>query len=430
MTTPVVYFVLLFHWQTIRAACLRRRMMPSTPRIFLDKLCINQENEDEKQKGILGLAAFLKKSDRMVLLWSNRYFTRLWCTYELSTWLSLGKDASSIVFLPVQVPKLIVAMTGSCTVYTVVLQAARLLPSLGFVQFFDRLEMFVFRIALVVVMGAVCTYRLQSLQLELTRLCEHLAAFSMLDAECFCCSNGHEHPATHAKLPCDRRLVYRTLKSWHPKEDMEQVADNAFISAFDTKVRTFLRDVMISIVSSDASLLTYTEVIHAVLPVFWVTLDVGLNFIMNETEALRVLCEYCQGVFTFALVAPCQVTLWLHLLAKAPRWCCRIVSPSMRLFYAMFLWGPVFAAMSMLLWLPLQLALRRGAVWAQFLWALLLAGCLRCMRRSKAGRLSEGGPALRGPPDCVADEAGVGLVQQPLGKSSESSEPPENIVRL
>ena len=35
------------------------------------------------------------------------------------------------------------------------------------------------------------------------------------DAQCFCCSNRHRHPQTGERLPCDRKLVYNTLRQWY-----------------------------------------------------------------------------------------------------------------------------------------------------------------------------------------------------------------------
>ena len=47
--------------------------------VFLDKLCINQMDSEKKQQGILGLGAFVLRSKKLLVLWSPRYFNRMWC---------------------------------------------------------------------------------------------------------------------------------------------------------------------------------------------------------------------------------------------------------------------------------------------------------------------------------------------------------------
>eukprot|EP00929_Paragymnodinium_shiwhaense_P029456 TRINITY_DN16873_c0_g2_i1.p1 TRINITY_DN16873_c0_g2~~TRINITY_DN16873_c0_g2_i1.p1 ORF type:complete len:307 (+),score=16.24 TRINITY_DN16873_c0_g2_i1:202-1122(+) len=89
----VIFVIVFLWWQRMRCACMK----PMT--IFLDKLCIHQTNAERKRLGILGLAAFMKASDRIVVLWSSRYFTRLWCTYELASWVKLGKNFSRTVHI-------------------------------------------------------------------------------------------------------------------------------------------------------------------------------------------------------------------------------------------------------------------------------------------------------------------------------------------
>ena len=41
----------------------------------------------KKKKGIQGLGCFLDRSKTLTILWSPRYFSRLWCGFELATFL-------------------------------------------------------------------------------------------------------------------------------------------------------------------------------------------------------------------------------------------------------------------------------------------------------------------------------------------------------
>ena len=76
-----VYLFVLCFWQRIRGVC-RHRM------VFMDKLCINQNDDKMKEVGILGLGAFVQRSDKLLVLWSQRYFNRLQLVSSKS-WVSL-----------------------------------------------------------------------------------------------------------------------------------------------------------------------------------------------------------------------------------------------------------------------------------------------------------------------------------------------------
>eukprot|EP00928_Gymnodinium_smaydae_P060302 TRINITY_DN4390_c5_g1_i2.p1 TRINITY_DN4390_c5_g1~~TRINITY_DN4390_c5_g1_i2.p1 ORF type:complete len:538 (+),score=49.28 TRINITY_DN4390_c5_g1_i2:58-1671(+) len=60
-----------------------------SPCVFLDKTCIHQEDRDIQRAGIEKLAAFLYKSDRMVVLYSSMYTRKLWTVYEMASFMIL-----------------------------------------------------------------------------------------------------------------------------------------------------------------------------------------------------------------------------------------------------------------------------------------------------------------------------------------------------
>jgi len=88
---PLSYFAFLFFWQRIRStAGLSLRIL------FVDKFCVDQVNEQHKSAAILGLAGFLRHSERLVICWTPSYFTRLWTIYEIASWIHLQKSPGSI----------------------------------------------------------------------------------------------------------------------------------------------------------------------------------------------------------------------------------------------------------------------------------------------------------------------------------------------
>jgi len=86
---PVGLLALLLLWVTLSLAGL----IPSTlapwalsaTTVWIDKLCINQENNVTKAAGVAGFERFLGKCDRMIAFIGPTYFSRLWCVYELAT---------------------------------------------------------------------------------------------------------------------------------------------------------------------------------------------------------------------------------------------------------------------------------------------------------------------------------------------------------
>ena len=66
----------------------------SQNKIFLDRICINQQDNDLKAQAIFSLAGLLKRSDVVLILWDLTWRERLWCLFELAA-LSKSKKAAS-----------------------------------------------------------------------------------------------------------------------------------------------------------------------------------------------------------------------------------------------------------------------------------------------------------------------------------------------
>lgn len=86
-------------------------------RTFLDKVCVDQSNEERKKEGIQAITAFLYHSDTLLVLFSDVYLRRLWTVFELTTFLALKPDAN-IVVQPV--------LLGPVVLYFVILRSLRI----------------------------------------------------------------------------------------------------------------------------------------------------------------------------------------------------------------------------------------------------------------------------------------------------------------
>ncbi|CAE7034900.1 GIP [Symbiodinium sp. CCMP2456] len=215
----VVHLFVLCFWQRLRSI-LRPPIM-----VFLDKLCIAQspEQAELKEKGIIGLAAFLNHSKRLVVLWSPRYFSRLWCAYEIAAFLTDHNKHKHILMMPVHAGITILLaffffswMASSMLIILGLLRYGALGVQLGQDNIWTVVGG---AVAWVVVPATLVGVPFSTLSVRMAkhlhRAPKQLKTFDVQSAACFCCANAHKHPDTGADIPCDRELVYRKLKEWY-----------------------------------------------------------------------------------------------------------------------------------------------------------------------------------------------------------------------
>lgn len=69
------------------------------PFVFLDKVCIHQTDKAMQKQGIAALAAFIRSSRSMVVIYSHQYLRRLWPVYEMAS-LLLTNPGAELHILP------------------------------------------------------------------------------------------------------------------------------------------------------------------------------------------------------------------------------------------------------------------------------------------------------------------------------------------
>eukprot|EP00927_Polykrikos_kofoidii_P032051 TRINITY_DN27416_c0_g1_i1.p1 TRINITY_DN27416_c0_g1~~TRINITY_DN27416_c0_g1_i1.p1 ORF type:complete len:598 (+),score=81.20 TRINITY_DN27416_c0_g1_i1:137-1930(+) len=79
---PVFFFSVLFSRGLLSCVGLK------DPKVFLDKTCIHQVDASIQRRGILKLGAFIRKSDEMVILYTDVYLKKLWTVYEVASYLA------------------------------------------------------------------------------------------------------------------------------------------------------------------------------------------------------------------------------------------------------------------------------------------------------------------------------------------------------
>ena len=207
----LTFLLILCFWQRIRS------MFGTGVMVFLDKLCISQDDPDLKQRGILGLGAFLQNSRRLLVLWSPRYFSRLWCTYEIGCFLL--KEECEIEIMPVKSAFILyltsivwhLLLISYHVLFTFFGQKALHTGDTGGQGFGSFLAITSAMPALASLILPVMNYVGLTMMRDVAQLPGQLRDFRVQDSQCFCCTHDHRHPHTGQEMLCDRSLVYNTL---------------------------------------------------------------------------------------------------------------------------------------------------------------------------------------------------------------------------
>lgn len=203
MSGNITFLIILFSWQGIKRFFRRKSTM-----VFMDKMCIHQTDPELKSKGILGLAGFLKISDRLVILWSPRYFSRLWCVYEIASWMSQGKPLQNIEINPVAEGSFMFCIhLGITTLACMMVIAAR----------FEDNTFYLSMATAAVIAACVPLHVMRRNVRDLSKMPKQIKEFSFHKAECFCCSCNHIIPGTDIHIDCDREVIKTKLNVWFSK---------------------------------------------------------------------------------------------------------------------------------------------------------------------------------------------------------------------
>lgn len=191
--THVVFFLF---WQEMRAKLegplgLKARMM------FLDKVCIHQTDLVMKDAAVAGLAGILRHSKRLVILWGPQYLSRLWCVYEVASWMHLkGDTEGTTVFIPA-------GFAVGMVIYAFLHLVGYIVNAASLWQLPNLMAIFNF-VAMALLAG------------NFARSQRQLQEFDISNTECHCCSVMHRDPETGKELMCQRQKVYATIRDWFP----------------------------------------------------------------------------------------------------------------------------------------------------------------------------------------------------------------------
>lgn len=106
-----LFFAWPFLWIPLLLSHDVRRLLGRGAKImvFLDKTCIHQTDLTLKEHGIQSLGDFLVSSKKMIILYNDLYFKKIWTVYEFACFLC-HCSTDQCVFLPVFFPPIIIIM--------------------------------------------------------------------------------------------------------------------------------------------------------------------------------------------------------------------------------------------------------------------------------------------------------------------------------
>jgi len=220
-------------------------------RVFLDVLCIDQQDTSLKAAGLVSMGAFLKCSDSMLVLWDPSYTHRLWCVFELAAYLhSRPADKVKLIIRPTILGPVFVSFPVALFFFILVTgliptgQHAIMWPLMGLASY-------------------VGFYKSCSMLREYWRSVELLekqvAGFTATKSLCWCCSTNHKDESG-GTMVCDRQIVFRCIVAWFGS-----------LENFETRVRTDVLECLVDQLSKQ--IFTYKQCAVAGLPWFWSSFD-------------------------------------------------------------------------------------------------------------------------------------------------------------
>ncbi|CAE7443316.1 unnamed protein product [Symbiodinium natans] len=271
--------------------------------VFLDAICIHQDDEDMKGKALLSLGAFLKNSESMLVLWDTSWSHRLWCVFELAAYLRSCEQEG-------KKPNIVIRPTGigpsnflQTLALLIVFLAAGLVP--------DRQKEFLWTMqALFAFLGfyvTATTYRHIFGSLEQVR--RELKGFRLEDAKCHCCTKGHASP----EELCDRKVMERCIVIWFGS-----------VETFEERVRS---DVLACLSKQlDTQLFSYRQCVQGMVPVIWTFMDTGSAQMHFNDHWKNLLAELIRGLAWWLGVVPSAYLIGLRvaycLRRKRSCWLC------------------------------------------------------------------------------------------------------------
>ena len=275
---------------TVITFCLWRPQQ----QVFLDRVCINENDQDQKAASIFSLAGILKRSDEMLILWDATWGERLWCLFELAAFLK-SRDAREqrLTIRPTFLgPCSIALFIGIC----IVVLPLTILPMPASNPLFHVFGSFLF--ILIPAYFIVAAFRAYFRSVETLKA--KLQNLSFDNTRCACCDLGHVQGGI--PMMCDRQIVKKCVSIWFGSQE-----------AFEDCVRSAVLQTVVA--GLQENIFTRGWSLSVSVPLLWAFLDLVVSHVAggNISFAIALLIE---GLVLWLFCLPLFIDLCRFLMCR------------------------------------------------------------------------------------------------------------------
>lgn len=308
-------------------------------------MCIHQTDLEKKKRGIDGLGGFLKRSDKMLVLWDPTYFTRLWCTFELAAFLRLNDSAAQVLVWPITRPTMLLFVITALSVINI---------NREIFEIHGRQVPTKRACCVEIVLLIILCHSSRKNGRDVYHIHEQMETFSLKQAQCWCCSVNHVNPITGADVSCDREVVEFAIKHWYDGglDEFAQWVREDMHANFEKSL-------------TGIKLFRYRDILVIGITDVWLSLShMGANCLDGDLWVAEVVQLLVRWLGRF----PLSVSLWVWLTAFARK----------RLTGSNAFLDPAITVLVVVVFLPLNTGVHvvwnLAANWGSGIWGSILFG--------------------------------------------------------
>ena len=320
--------------------------------VFLDRICINQHDDDLKRQSIYSLGGIIGQAQEMLVLWDSSWSDRLWCQYEFSAFLRKRSDKQTLVIRPTFLGP------SSCAVF------------LGFslLTVPSRLPNEDLRVPLLcaLLLGLLACYSVVSALRGYFRMVETLKdkmrSFSFDKSRSACCDI--DHSVEGRRIVCDRQIVKECVSIWFGDQE-------AFEDYVRSKVAANLTTQL------ESQVFTRWWSLGVAMPFLWAPLDNASAYAAAgeyDNASARFITGSVVWILCSVLIDYLMYLTWRF--SQKPTWtACEIMKNLALVLCVMVFLSAITASLVWSVHFPWGSQLQRAGVFAAF-WCFVVVGHL------------------------------------------------------